>query len=439
MLAVHLYKSDLPPGYRRSYPINLLFAEACEPVLQVRIRLLADKSNLKLISLEEHPLQEKLCAYLVQSREQNKLKENREKFLLLDSFINQFYSKRTKIKLTNQPLPYPYNYETTIEPCTSEIDYSNGPKFTDPVESNVRFNEFITELQEKEFIIFYTDGSKIKDSYNNGLAIYSPELEIEEQFKINKTASIFTTEALAITVTMNIITKLNISKAAICTDSLSVLMAALQYSPAKTKNTNYLILEIKNKMKEAKERNIIIKLIWIPSHKGIVGNEKADLLAKSACTKGRSLQIRLPFSDFMEEIKLTNFKRSEKILKERGKMKGKNYFTKYYKSTKKPWFYQSTYPRYHIVTINRLRANHYNLSESLCRKRIVPSPRCECGCPKEDIEHVIVNCPRFNHERQTLIKRFKNKNKESEIKINIEEILKQPNGTKAKFITDFLM
>lgn len=29
--------------------------------------------------------------------------------------------------------------------------------------------------------------------------------------------------------------------------------------------------------------------------------------------------------------------------------------------------------------LNRLRANHYNLNESLAKKEYIDSPRCDCG------------------------------------------------------------
>lgn len=55
-----------------------------------------------------------------------------------------------------------------------------------------------------------------------------------------------------------------------------------------------------------------------------------------------------------------------------------------------------------ITTLNRLRANHYNLRESLYRKNMVDSPECECGEGNEDINHVIWECRRYETERVAL-------------------------------------
>ena len=263
-------------------------------------------------------------------------------------------------------------------------------------------------------------------------------MDIEEKYKISKSASIFTTEAVAIHETVKKILKIGIEKSVIFTDSLSVLTAIKKYSPVKSKNINYIILEIKKNLKRIEEQQKTIKLIWVPAHKGIIGNEKVDNLAKEASSSGIQLNIKLPYTDLFEELKRESNYRSEKILKEIVKTKGKKFFDKFYSPTRKPWFYKIISSRYHIVTINRLRANHYNLSESLHRKNMVISPRCECGYLEEDYEHIILDCPKYNIQRNTLFKKFKKANKQQEIKINIEEILKEPTTLKSKFITDYL-
>lgn len=69
-------------------------------------------------------------------------------------------------------------------------------------------------------------------------------------------------------------------------DSLSVLKA-LQNNKIMA-STNFYILEIKKwyfTIMENSNRKRKIVMAWIPAHKGIVGNEEADKLAKEA-TRG---------------------------------------------------------------------------------------------------------------------------------------------------------
>lgn len=75
------------------------------------------------------------------------------------------------------------------------------------------------------------------------------------------------------------------------------------------------------------------------------------------------------------------------------KYKGIIYFENFYKGEEKqPWFKNTNEERYFITLINRLRADHYNLNESLRRKNYIDSARCECGYEVEDIDHLIWQC-----------------------------------------------
>lgn len=60
------------------------------------------------------------------------------------------------------------------------------------------------------------------------------------------------------------------------------------------------------------------------------------------------------------------------------------------------------FPRRFVTLVNRLRANHYNLKESLERKYYVASARCECGAEREDINHLVFSCSNFVEQRRVL-------------------------------------
>lgn len=52
--------------------------------------------------------------------------------------------------------------------------------------------------------------------------------------------------------------------------------------------------------------------------------------------------------------------------------------------------------------INRLRANHYNLSQSLARKGYIGSARCECGAEVQDIHHIVMRRNFYDEVRDKL-------------------------------------
>ena len=89
--------------------------------------------------------------------------------------------------------------------------------------------------------------------------------------------------------------------------------AAKPPSYASKNNRESSLLEIKRKYNEFLLKNPAntIKFIWIPSHTGIYGNERADSLAKSASMKEHDKVITLPYTDYYEK-----YKQQKKIPKE---------------------------------------------------------------------------------------------------------------------------
>ena len=58
--------------------------------------------------------------------------------------------------------------------------------------------------------VLYTDGSKTERQDYAGLIIFSPQLDLVGQFKVDKAAPVFTTEALAIKICLEYIKANNI-------------------------------------------------------------------------------------------------------------------------------------------------------------------------------------------------------------------------------------
>ncbi|KAL4083496.1 hypothetical protein QTP88_028812 [Uroleucon formosanum] len=85
----------------------------------------------------------------------------------------------------------------------------------------------------------------------------------------------------------------------ILSDSLSSLISI------KNKfNPSDIAIQIQNRLEEAKRKNNIIILIWIPGHIGIDGNEKADRQAKLATRSNDAQHINISqYTDVRKQIK----------------------------------------------------------------------------------------------------------------------------------------
>lgn len=126
-----------------------------------------------------------------------------------------------------------------------------------------------------------------------GCAVF--EKQFSAKVRLPNDASIFTAEAKAIDLSLSYITVHNNDKFAIFSDSLSVLTSVKNRS-----TDNILIKKLLLRL-----HNILgtksIKLIWIPSHVGIRGNETVDSLAKESL-KCQQINLELSSTDFKPSI-----------------------------------------------------------------------------------------------------------------------------------------
>ncbi|XP_044744603.1 uncharacterized protein LOC123306596 [Coccinella septempunctata] len=124
---------------------------------------------------------------------------------------------------------------------------------------------------------FYTDASKTEDSV--GCAFTT--LEHTKKFKLPITSSIFTGELYAIHQAMKHIEENAYINNVICTDSLS----SLQSIKSRT-ISNPLVRKILDTNTTISQQGKKAVILWIPSHMGIPGNEKADREANDARYSG---------------------------------------------------------------------------------------------------------------------------------------------------------
>ena len=129
--------------------------------------------------------------------------------------------------------------------------------------------------EHQDFFKLYTDGSL--NSGGSGCAFVAPSNSYSEKYKLNEGISIFSAELCALEKALEYAYSIEEKKILILSDSRSVLQTIkLQSSPKVTYSLN-LIHRINKQGKT-------LKLQWIPSHMGIVGNELADCAAKAAAS-----------------------------------------------------------------------------------------------------------------------------------------------------------
>ena len=168
--------------------------------------------------------------------------------------------------------------------------HSSKKSETSPIIMKSNFQELKSHYMDYKHI--YTDGSK--DDMKVGCAVVSDDFT--ETMRIPDGSSIFTPEAKAIDLALDLIADCETSNEfVIFSDSLSVLKS-LDHTSSK----NPKIQKLLEKHHDLSEFNEIV-YCWIPSHIGIAGNESVDQKAKDSLNL-HPTDFSIPYGNFKSFI-----------------------------------------------------------------------------------------------------------------------------------------
>lgn len=252
-------------------------------------------------------------------------------------------------------------------------------------EVNEIFSTVMSALGQTKCI--YTDGSKTPEGIGSAVFV-SENMSISQQ--LQKPSSVFVAELTAVILATEIINNCLPGKFVIATDSMSVAQC-IRNTNIETKTFN-LVYSCKLNLLNLKCRGYEIIILWIPAHKGILGNERADEIAKQASVDGRLSECVPEWQNYIPEIAAI-IKSEWQIRWTNGDM-GRYFHSICPVVSKHSWLNVSVnLSRPLNRTINRLASNHYGLNHHLNRINIIDSPICSrCGA-YETADHILFTCP----------------------------------------------
>uniref|UniRef100_A0A8C2BUC3 Reverse transcriptase domain-containing protein n=1 Tax=Cyprinus carpio TaxID=7962 RepID=A0A8C2BUC3_CYPCA len=275
----------------------------------------------------------------------------------------------------------------------------------------------------------YTDASKDSEG-KTGIGVYIPESEIYIKKRTTDHLSIYTAEMVAIIIALQWLEEARLPKSVICTDSMSSLTSNQNGESGCRQD---LLNEINQIMFTINQQGTIVQFVWVPAHKGIEGNEQADKLAKEA-TKEEEIQINVLLSK--SEIKVIIKQKVNAMWQSEWdqERRGRHLYKLQQEISRKRTSYTN---RQEEVWFNRLRIGHTGLNSNLFIIKKHPSGNCEVCGEREDVEHVLLRCRRFNRERE-ILKRAVNTAKKV---FSLETLLAEPrsgsiNSSIVAFIKD---
>ena len=355
-------------GAFRTTPIKNMLAESNMLAIPIRKEYLLGRLLPKLLNPKKSALNE-----IVNNAISRKRKPKRKSCI----FRTLEYAQNNNLNTKYPKIPNQNNPPWFLKSSAIDMSLSTWKKSETPPE--VYYSYYLDVIEKhKDWQQIFTDGSKTENGTGYSIIkMTNSNSTIIQSTLLPPHSSVFTAEAEAILDACRY-AKLNKAKHIILTDSLSTLSAV------KNINSNN---PTTNQIRDILIDNMNIKLIWIPSHIGIQGNEKADEIAKLS-TKSPLIAKNIFCSN---DIK--NYLSSAHNHLQQLDWNSYNHFYKNYNPNKDKQIFPQEISRRETIAFSRFRMGHTRLTHKIYFDSSGPSQCIFCNCSDLNIKHIVEECP----------------------------------------------
>lgn len=246
-------------GYRNTTLLNVILGESCEPSLNICNQYLCRNFLTRAVTSNSHPIWQLLETTWEDTQVPTRI--NRVGSIPLMVSFQSMERIAPLLPSSESPIYYSYGFEALL--LRPQVNTEDGTQLQIAKDPAKEFSKiFREELQSS--MCFFTDGSKMEGAPFSGFALVSLDGTQTFQFRTSGFLSSFCIETMAILATLELTLKRGWPAVSIFTDSKSALTAIeAQFNPT---SSSYLILHIKSLLFQLTKKNIVVKLIWIPSH-----------------------------------------------------------------------------------------------------------------------------------------------------------------------------
>lgn len=240
-------------------------------------------------------------------------------------------------------------------------------------------------------LVWFTDGSRTRDG--SGAGVYGESPRVRLSFPLGRYATVFQAEVFAILACAyeNLERGFTNKHIYICSDSQAALLALKSF-----RVSSELVSECRAALTRLCMQNSV-KLLWVPGHSNIDGNEEADQLARQGSNgdpPGPEPILGIPYCNVKQKTKewvLTRFFREWSL--QQGPRQAKLLIGEISLRTSKELL---KFSKKQIRIVTGLLTGHCHLNKHLHRIGIINDPICRlCREEEESSQHILCQCVRL--------------------------------------------
>ena len=259
-------------------------------------------------------------------------------------------------------------------------------------------------------VTIYTDGSDIDGQVGAAAVLFRNGVEqavVHKHLGTSRRHTVFEVELVGAILGMHIAMQMGSNNSTLAIDNQATILATRDRNPA---SGQHLVTHLQDSLGSGTHNaqgDIVIR--WIPGHKGILGNERADEEAKNEAHRQTSTLQRLPQSlkHDIPHSKSASLRAQKEILKHEAVEACRN--SKVYPklhaidpSTPSKSFAKivQALPRRQAALLIQLRSGHAPLNNHLHRIGKAESPLCPaCHRKNESVHHYLIECREYDCHR----------------------------------------
>ncbi|KAL0850679.1 hypothetical protein ABMA28_006624 [Loxostege sticticalis] len=254
-------------------------------------------------------------------------------------------------------------------------------------------DQSLVDRHNVQEVRIFTDGSKIEGKVGAALSVWKGESEIRNQkFSLSAYCTVYQAELLAICKATGGILKGKEKSYGLYSDSMAALETVVNHS-----SLHPLAVESRENLRKAFIQGKDVSLFWIKAHAGLLGNERADDLAKEAALASRKKPDydRCPVSF------------AKRTIRYRSIMKWRDRYVNGETAATTKLFFPDAVDAYRLVKklkptglLTQILTGHGGFSQYLHRFKCGESPSCVCDpAIEQTVPHLLIDCPIYDKLR----------------------------------------